>query len=249
MDNEASNEEIQGAGISLAPPKTIESHREYQSVCFLGCVLYTDRWGLRTLMERSVGDPVLTEQIDLLYPGFTQAAVRAIFELESKNIPVSSLVFMNGQVQVWPDRVCAGAMPSDFYPTEVTPLTPGYEAVLEQEIADAQAELDKAKDAEREEMYSMLDAGLAGKVGDTLAHVRMAALAMQDHQEDYADVIAAIRTKVGRWGMTSKENAQLVIRHLGPIKSSEAVDPRSALWILGEAFPTWCTANDLGCPS
>lgn len=266
----------EGIGVaSLAPPHDEHYYTE-RDVTFFGLQLLTDRWGLRALLHQLAAtvpteaeleesrqfregppeaytprpsDPTkLVNRFDEFYPGLKEATFRGIRELNSKQLRAGKVVFVNGQVQVWPETGFAHRPPSDFYPTQVTPATPGYEAVVAAELEAYRTQNKQVRDEDRQQAYSLLDHGLATDPRKTLEQIRSIAMAMLDRAislEDQETIIEPIRDRVVPWAKQSAVNTALVNEVLGergtPAQkdiggdgSAESPDyRREVFWILG----------------
>lgn len=231
------------------------------------CTLHTDRWGLAHLVLSDRLSALNQRQVlDGLYPGLVTAVERGIAEITERGGSATTIVFLNGKVQVW--AADPHHPPSDFYPTQVTPATPGYEAVIDklhwraqQNYARAQLvtqpgltfvtevrgqvaprEGDKLGSAETlteafERMFTE-DPRAALKIVRNYAEMRRAA-----PTGDHNGVIEVmVRRTVVPWGMASLENAKMVCEELGkrrvPVVNArgEYMIESSQLWILGDAF-------------
>lgn len=231
--------------MGLTPPKRPSDYQP-KTVTLFGCQLFTDRWGVHAFLEAVAAEadalqssgatgasmaqwqldlpqtpsaPQLVDRFNEFYPGLRVAVAGAMRELANRQVRTGTIIFLNGKVQAWPTATLAGALPSDFYSTEVTPATPGYEAVVEAEVAAFEQAHAVVRAQEAEEHRSIMASQLRSnptwvldQVGKICAHLRKQHDLAADELEG---ILIPVRKEISKWMGESVANETLALEKLG----------------------------------
>lgn len=206
--------------------------RGRRSVTMLGLAVHTDRWGLLALLEQirfdaetidEAGDDekpdpttLIVNRFDEFYPGLKEAVVRGIKEVESRRVRAGHIVFLNGQVQVWPEKQFAHVAPSDFYPTQCLDA-PGYEGELEKAAKAREAAAQAQHEATMRQLEDEFVTALNVKPDYLLENIRSLAVHYKRLGLTEGPLTSMIRKHVVPWLAQSEANRAQAEQILGPV--------------------------------